>query len=178
MEVTFNDWNVFKQITAITASHTTAVAVTVQNSLFDTHLIYSQYLKRTYWNQSNLLSQRDWTLWFTGWNKLYFASARTFVYTQMFAVYDCAHTKCTHVVIVRWIKNAAKTPLCQAVYKIQIRTKPQCLMLATATFNLLFFKAIPFKSVQYWVPMSKLHASFWESSLHASVFLFVVAGLF
>ena len=67
-------------------------------------------------------------------------------------------------------KISAKMPLCQAVYKLQIRTNPQYLMLDITTFNLLFFKAIPCKSVQYWVPMSKLHASFWESSLH--VFLF------
>ena len=53
-------------------------------------------------------------------------------------------------------KISAKTPFCQAVYKIQIRTNPQCLMSAIATFNSLFFKAIPCKSVQYWVPMFKL----------------------
>ena len=53
-------------------------------------------------------------------------------------------------------KISAKTPLCQAVYNIQIRANPQCLMLAIATFNLLFFEEIPCKSVQYWVPMSKL----------------------
>ena len=53
-------------------------------------------------------------------------------------------------------KISAKTPLCQAVYKIQIRTNPQCLRSAIATFNSLFLKAIPCKSVQYWVPMFKL----------------------
>ena len=53
-------------------------------------------------------------------------------------------------------KILAKTPLCQAVYKIQIRTNPQCLMSAIATFNSLFLKAILCKSVQYWVPMFKL----------------------
>ena len=67
-------------------------------------------------------------------------------------------------------KYQQKRPFYQAVYKTQIRTNPQCLLSAIATFNLLFFKAIPCKLVWYWVPMSKLHASFWESSLH--VFLF------
>ena len=39
---------------------------------------------------------------------------------------------------------------------MQIRTNPQCLMSAIATFNTLFFKAIPCKLVQYWVAMPKL----------------------
>ena len=69
-------------------------------------------------------------------------------------------------------KISAKMPLCQAVYKIQIRTNPHCLMSAIATFNLLFFKAMPCKLVQYWVTMSELHASFRESSLHVFLFLF------
>ena len=57
-------------------------------------------------------------------------------------------------------KISARTSLCQAVYKKQMKTNPHCLMLAIATFNSLFFKAIPCKSVQYWVRRSKLHASF------------------
>ena len=89
----------------------------------------------------------------------------------MFAVHNCAHKNCVLMLLsCTGAKISAKTPLCQAVYKIQIRTNPQCLTLAIATFNSLFFEAIPCTSVQYWVPMSKLHASFWESSLH--VFLF------
>ena len=79
----------------------------------------------------------------------------------MFAVHDRANknlvpisSSCTGA------KISAKTPRCQPAYKIQIRTNPQCPMSAIATFNLLFPKAIPCKSVQYWVPMSKLHASF------------------
>ena len=86
------------------------------------------------------------------------------------------HTKIVLMSSCTGAKLSAKTSLCQAVYKIQIRTNPQCLMLAIVTFNLLFFEAIPCKSVQYWVPMSKLHASFWDSSWH--VFVLVVAGPF
>ena len=111
------------------------------------------------------------------WNKLHFASARTFTYTKLFAVHDHAHKN--HVLMsssCTGAKISAKTPLRQAVYKMQIRTNPQCLMLVIATFNSLFFKAIPCKSIQYWVPMSKVHASFWESSLH--VFVLVMAGPF
>ena len=66
--------------------------------------------------------------------------------------------------------NISTETLCQAVYKIQIRTNPQCLTSAVPTFNSLFLKAVPCKLVKYWVPMYKLHTLFWESSLH--VFLF------
>ena len=79
----------------------------------------------------------------------------------MFAVHDRAQKNCVLMSLsCTGAKISAKTPLCQAVHKIQIRTYPQCLMSAIATFNSLFFKAIPCKSVQYWVPMSKLHAPF------------------
>ena len=95
----------------------------------------------------------------------------------MFAVHDCAHrNRVLMSLLCTGAKISAKTPLCQAVFKIQIRTNPQCLMSTIATFKLLFFKAIPCKSTQYWVPMSKLHASFLESSFH--VFVLVVAGPF
>ena len=88
-----------------------------------------------------------------------FASAQTFVYTEMFGVQDHAHKNCVLMFLsCTGAKMSAKMPFCQTVYKIQIRTNPQCLMSAIATFNLLFFKAIPCKSVQYWVPMPKLHA--------------------
>ena len=107
----------------------------------------------------------------SGWNKLFFASARTFMCTKMFAVHDRAHknrvlmlSSCTGANI------SIEIPLYEAVCKIKIRTNPQCLMSAIATSNSLFFKAIPCKLVQYWVPMSKLHAPFLQSSLH--VFLF------
>ena len=96
----------------------------------------------------------------TGWNKLHFASARTFVYTKMFAVHNHAYKNCVLMsLLCTGAKISAKTPLYQTAYKIQIRTNPQCLMSAITTFNLLFFKAMPCKSVQYWVPMSKLLAS-------------------
>ena len=68
-------------------------------------------------------------------------------------------TKAKNIFPASDVLDMCRHPL-QAVYKIQIRTNPQCLMLAIATFNSLFFKAIPGKSVQYWAPMSKLHASF------------------
>ena len=120
----------------------------------------------------------EWFCFQTGWNKLHFASAQTFVYTKMFAVHDRAHKN--HVFMLlpcTGAKISAKLPLCQAVNKIQTRTNPQWLMPTTATFHLLSFKAIPCKLIQYWVPMSKLHASIWESSLH--VFLFWLwQGLF
>ena len=107
----------------------------------------------------------------TSWNKLHFASARTFVYTKIFVVHYRAHkNRVLMLSLCTGAKISAKTPLFLVVYKIQIRTNPQCLMSAIATFNSLFFKAIPRKPIQYWVPMSKLHASSWESSLH--VFLF------
>ena len=64
-----------------------------------------------------------------------------FVYTKMFAVHDRAHknrvlmaSSCTGA------KISAKTPLCQAVYKIQIRTKPQCLMLPSLHLIHCFLK--------------------------------------
>ena len=96
-----------------------------------------------------------------GWNKLRFASAQTFVYMKMFAVHDRAHKNCVLMLSSCTGANiSAEKPLCQALYKIQIRTNPQCLMPTITTFNSLFFKAIPCKSVQYWVPMSKLHAPF------------------
>ena len=79
------------------------------------------------------------------------------------------HTKIVYSCRRRALEQQ-RNPLPGTVYKIQIRTNPQCLMSAVATFNLLLFKAIPCKSVQYWVSMSKLHTLFWESSLH--VFLF------
>ena len=95
------------------------------------------------------------------WNKSHFASARTFVYTKIFAMHNRAQknpvlmlSSCTAANI------SAEMPLCQAAYKIQIRANPQCLILAITTFNSLFFKAIPCKSVQHWVPMSKLHDPF------------------
>ena len=76
----------------------------------------------------------------TGWNKLHFASARTFVYT-MFAVHDCAHkNRVLMSLSCTGAKISAKMPLCQAVYKIQIRTNPQCLMSVIATFNSLYSK--------------------------------------
>ena len=86
----------------------------------------------------------------TGWNKLHFASARTFVYTKMFAVHDYAHKN--HALIsssCTGAKISGKMPLFQAVYKKQIRANPQCLMSAIATFNSSFFKAIPCKLVQF-----------------------------
>ena len=107
----------------------------------------------------------------SGWNKLVFASARTFMYTKMFAVYDRAHKNRVLMLLSCTGANiSVEMPLCQAVSKMQIRTNPQCLMWTIATSNSLFFKAIPCKSVQYWVAMSKLHAPLWQSSLH--VFLF------
>ena len=97
----------------------------------------------------------------TGWSKLHFASERTFMYTKMFAVHDRTHkNRVLMLLSCTGAKTSVKMPLCQAVYKIQIRNNPQCFMLAIATFNSLFFKAILCKSVQYWVPTSKLHASF------------------
>ena len=108
---------------------------------------------------------------FSSWNKLHFAHTWTFVYMKMFAVHDCAHkNRVLMSSLCTGAKISAKTPLCQAVYKIQIRTNPQCLKSTIATFNSIFFKAIPCKLVRHWVPMSKLQTSFGESSLH--VFLF------
>ena len=79
----------------------------------------------------------------------------------MFAVHDCAHKNCVLISSSCTGANiSAERLLCQAVYKIQIRTNPQCLRSAIVTLNLLFVKAIPCKSVQYWVLMPKLHASF------------------
>ena len=76
-----------------------------------------------------------------GWNKLRFASAQTFVYMKMFAVHDCAHKNCVLMLSSCTGANiSAEKPLCQAVYKIQIRTNPQCLMPTITTFNSLFFK--------------------------------------
>ena len=92
----------------------------------------------------------------------------------MFAVHNCAQKNCVLMsLLCTGTKISTKTPIYQAVYKIQIRTNPQSFMSAMATFNLLFFKAVPCKSVQYWVPMSKLHwYLFWsliwniEAALH------------
>ena len=75
----------------------------------------------------------------TGWNKIYFARAWTFVYTRMFAVHDCANCVLMSL-LCTGAKISAKTPLCQAVYKIQITTNPQCLMSAIATVQWLFLK--------------------------------------
>ena len=76
-----------------------------------------------------------------GWNKLHFASARAFVYLKMFAVHNRAHKNCVLMLsLCTGAKISAKMPLCQAVYKIQIRTNPQCLMLVIATFNSLYSK--------------------------------------
>ena len=62
----------------------------------------------------------------------------------MFAVHDCAQKNSVLMSsLSTGAKISAKTPLCQAVYKIQIRTNPQCLMSVITTFNSLFFKAIP-----------------------------------
>ena len=70
------------------------------------------------------------------WNKLHFASARTFVYMKMFAVHDRAHkNRVLMLLSCTGAKISAKTPLCQAVYKIQIRNNPQ--------YFLSFLKAIP-----------------------------------
>ena len=89
----------------------------------------------------------------------------------MFAVHDSAHKKsCTHVVAVHWSKTISKNAPLPAVHKIQIRINSQCVLSVIATLNSLFPKAIPCKLIQYWVPISKLHASFWERTLH--VFLF------
>ena len=89
----------------------------------------------------------------------------------MFAVHDHAHkNRVLMSLSFTGAKISTKMSLCQGVYKIQIRTNPQCLISAIATFNLLFFKAITFKSVQYWVPIFRLDASFWESSLHVFFF--------
>ena len=110
------------------------------------------------------MSHKSWS--FTGWNKLHFASTQTFLYTKMFAVHDRAHKNCVIMSPLCTGANISAETLCQAVLKIQIRTNSQCLMSAIATFNSLFFKAIPCKLVQYWVSMSKLHTSFWERSLH------------
>ena len=89
----------------------------------------------------------------------------------MFAVHDRAYKNCVLISSLCTGANiSAERLLCQTVYKIQIRTNPQCLMSAIVTLNLLFVKAIPCKSVQYWVLMPKLHASFWESSLYMFLF--------
>ena len=93
------------------------------------------------------------------------------MYTKMFAVHDCAHkNRVLMSSLCTGAKISAKTPLCQAAYKTQIRINPQCLKSTIATVNSLFFKAIPCKLVRHWVPTSKLQTSFGESSLH--VFLF------
>ena len=62
---------------------------------------------------------------FSSWNKLHFAHTWTFVYMKMFAVHDCAHkNRVLMSSLCTGAKISAKTPLCQAVYKIQIRTNP------------------------------------------------------
>ena len=101
----------------------------------------------------------------------------TFCQCTNFRVHEnvCSARSCTKncelmLLLCTEPKIPSKMRLCQALYKMQIRTNPQCLMQAIATVSLLFFKAIPCKSVQYWFPMSKVHASFGESFLH--VFLF------
>ena len=124
-----------------------------------------------FWSKNLTSKKKSHISQFSSWNKLHFAHTWTFVYMKMFAVHDCAHKN--HVLmssLCTGAKISAKTPLCQAVYKIQIRTNLQCLKSTIATFNSLFFKAIPCKLVRHWVPMSKLQTSFGESSLH--VFLF------
>ena len=65
---------------------------------------------------------------------------RTFMCMKMFAVLDCANKNRVLMLLCTGAKISAKTPFCQAVYKIQIRTNPQCLMSAIATFNSLFLK--------------------------------------
>ena len=51
--------------------------------------------------------------------KLHFASARTFMYTKMFAVHDCAHKNRVRISLsCTGSEISAKTPLCQAVYKM------------------------------------------------------------
>ena len=116
------------------------------------------------------------TVTISGWNKLHFAKAKIFVYRKMFVVHDRAHK---NLVLISssstGAKISAKMPFCKAAYKIQIRTNPQRLMSAIATFNLLFFKAITFKLVQYRVSMSKA-TYFVLRELLACVFIFVVAG--
>ena len=42
----------------------------------------------------------------SNWNKLHFASARTFAYTKVFTVHDRAHkNSCTRVVVIHWSKK-------------------------------------------------------------------------
>ena len=92
------------------------------------------------------------------------------VHEDVCSAQSCTRKLCTHVVIVHWSRNISKEAPLPGCIQIQIRTNPQCVMSIIATFNSLFFKAILCKSVQYWVPVFKLHASFWESSLHALLF--------
>ena len=146
------------------------IEIALQHGCFSTNL---QHIFRTSFpkNTSGRLLLLTAIVSYPGWNKLYFASAQTFVYTKMFSVHDRAHKNCVLMPSsCTEAKISAKTPLCQAVYKIQIATNPQCLMSAIATFNSLFLKVTPCKSVQYLVPISKLDPSCWENSLHAFLF--------
>ena len=83
----------------------------------------------------------------------------TFCQCTNFRVHEVVYSTCAHKNSVlispscAGAKISAKTPLCQVVYKIQIRTNPQCLISTIDTFNSLFCKAIPCKLVQYLVPM-------------------------
>ena len=61
------------------------------------------------------------------------------MYTKMFAAYNHAHKNRVLMSLCTRAQISAKMPLCQAVYKMQIRTNPLCLMLAIATFNLSYF---------------------------------------
>ena len=61
------------------------------------------------------------------------------MYTKMFAAYDHAHKNRVLMSLCTRAQISAKMPLCQAVYKIQIRTNPLCLMSTIGTFNLSYF---------------------------------------
>ena len=81
-------------------------------------------ISENFWNifQISKNDDQQLTVNAAGWNKLHFASARTFINTQMFAVHNRAHknrvlmsSSCSGA------KISPKTHLCQAIYKIQIR---------------------------------------------------------
>ena len=82
-------------------------------------------ISENFWNifQISKNDDQQLTVNAAGWNKLHFASARTFINTQMFAVHNRAHkNRVLMSLSCSGAKISPKTHLCQAIYKIQIRT--------------------------------------------------------
>ena len=122
-------------------------------------------------SKSMLISiPKGFEFWWNRLEQITFCQCTNFcVHEDVCHAWSYTQKLCTHVVIVHWSKYISRNPLPGCIQNTD-KNQPSMSMSTIATFNYIFFKAMPYKSVQYWVPMSKLHTLFWESFLH--VFLF------